>query len=97
MATKTVAGLIAALMAALVGGCGERTLNTDSIEPTIKDTIERSGAKVSEVDCPGDVTAKKGDSFDCRVALEGGSTVTVMVTQTDDQGKVKFAPKLNGK
>jgi hypothetical protein len=43
------------------------------------------------VDCPSDVKAEAGDQFDCTGTLSTGETITVHVTQTDNDGHVTWA------
>lgn len=89
---------IAAAPVALLAltGC-EKTLKTDSIEPQIEKTIEQRGTNVESVQCPSDVTAKKGGKFECTAKLQNGNEVKVQVTQTDDKGHVVFVPAQGAK
>ena len=74
-----------------LAGCSKQ-LNTDKLEPQIEKAFTQSGAAVESVDCPGDVSAKKGDKFECTVTTKGGKKGKVEVTQTDDNGHVVFRP-----
>jgi hypothetical protein len=90
---KIIALVVAPAAVFALAGC-DKTLKTDSIEPQIEKTIEQSGTQVTSVDCPGDVTAKKGAKFDCTAKLANGKEVKVQVTQTDGEGRVVFVPKV---
>jgi len=70
-------------------GCGKK-LDTESIEPQIEKIEQTASAKVESVKCPDDVTAKKGDKFECTVTFVNGKKLNVPVTQTDAEGHVKF-------
>jgi Domain of unknown function (DUF4333) len=90
---KIIALIAAPTVVLALAGC-DKTLKTDSIEPQIEKTIEQSGTQVTSVDCPGDVTAKKGNKFNCTAKLANGKEVKVAVTQTDSKGHVVFVPKV---
>jgi Domain of unknown function (DUF4333) len=89
-------GLVARFAAAgvsllLLVGC-TKTLDTPKLESTLKADIERQ-AKVSirSIACPRDVKPKKGDTFTCAILASDGSKHHVKVSQTDDQGHVRYA------
>jgi hypothetical protein len=92
LATKAVS-LVAVLTLTLGFAACTKTLNTDSIEPQIEQAVEKRGIQVKSVECPGDVDAKKGDAFDCKVTTDSGRTSNVKVTQTNDEGNVLFDPR----
>ena len=85
---------VAAVCGALaLGGCGEEQLDMGKIEKGIKDGIEKQnpGTRVEAVDCPDDVEVKKGGTFDCKVkGAQKGQEATAKVTQTDDEGNVRY-------
>lgn len=91
MLKKIIALAVVPAAVLALTGC-DKNLNTDSIEPQIEKTIEQSGAKVTSVSCPDNVTAKKGDTFTCTVKLANGKESEVPVTQTDSEGHVLFDP-----
>ncbi len=77
---------------ALAMGCG--SLDSSKGEQAIKTNIEQAtGAKAVEVDCPDDVDQKKDENFDCTATVDGQG-VNVPVEQTDDDGKIEFAPEI---
>ena len=75
----------------LLAGCTQN-LNVDSLAPSIIDGIaQQTQIKVASVDCPKEPRpVKSGDTFECTGNIEGGGTVAVAVTQTDDTGNVTW-------
>jgi hypothetical protein len=74
----------------LSAGCS-RVLDTPSVESEIKTKLEQqlSGVTV-EIECPEDVAAKAGESFDCIATSDDNSKAKIVVTQTDDDGSIDF-------
>jgi hypothetical protein len=67
-----------------------RSLNKTSMESSLKTQLEaKTGITGVTVTCPDGIKAEKGGTFTCTAAAQG-QTVTVQVTQTDDQGNVTF-------
>ncbi len=77
---------------ALVGGCSRtKTLDANDLEETLRSKIEQQlGAHGITVDCPDDEPAAAGATFQCTATSADGKTITVEVTQTDDQGNVTY-------
>lgn len=69
-----------------------QTLNVDSLAPSIIEGIaQQTQIKVASVDCPKEARPlKSGDTFECTGNIDGGGTVAVAVTQTDDTGNVTW-------
>jgi hypothetical protein len=83
--------LIALPAALALSACGTKMLNTDKLEPKIKQGIEQqAGVKVKSVDCPSDVELKAGGKFNCTAVTTGGDRATVRVIQQDDKGNVRY-------
>jgi hypothetical protein len=84
-----------AIMAVLAVGCSTlvpKTLDTGALEGTLRDQIEAQlGVNGLSVDCPDGVKAKAGGSFECTATTAEGSTLTIRVTQTDDDGRVTYS------
>ena len=80
-----------ALIMLLLGAtaCAGRPLDEITMESSIKAELGRSGIPGAVVTCPNDIKAWKGSTFTCTAAAKG-ETVTLQVTQTDDQGHVTF-------
>src|ERR1051326_4499175 len=78
-----------ALVAAIaLLGC-KKTLDNDKLVSSIKDGLAAKGLKVKSVDCPHH-DAKKDDNFPCNLVTEDGQKVVVDITQTDNDGNVKW-------
>jgi hypothetical protein len=81
---------VAAGAVLLFTGC-EKKLDTDKLEDKVKSGIEQqANVKIKSVDCPSDVKVKKGDTFNCTATSVDGQKATVKVTQSDDQGNVRY-------
>lgn len=85
------ARVITAALAVTVLGAGcTPTLDTEGLEEQILSLLEeRGGSAVTSVDCPEDVEAEAGGSFECTATGEDGEWV-VSVTQVDDEGNVEI-------
>jgi hypothetical protein len=91
-----VAGLIAC--GGVLAGCdGEASVSVGERTVDVKEIEEEGAAKLIEaadqpegsatLDCPGkEVEAKKGETLDCTLNVDDGSTLDVLVTMTDDEG-----------
>jgi translation initiation factor IF-1 len=77
---------------ALVGGCTRtKTLDANGLEEMLRAKIEQQlGTQGFSVDCPDDEPAKAGATFQCSATSAAGKTLTIEVTQTDDQGNVTW-------
>ena len=79
-----------AVMLLLLAACS-KTLEMDDVESEIQDGItEQTGIPVSDVDCPDEVEAEEGGTFECTATGEDGSEATVEVTQTSDDGDIRW-------
>jgi len=71
--------------------CGSNKIDDDKAETEIARAVRvQAGVPVKSVECPEDVTAKKGDEFECKVTAKDGTTGQVQVVQKDDEGNLKF-------
>ena len=74
----------------LLGGCTQ-VLDTGKIEEEIESGIEeQTNTTVESVDCPEDRALEEGDTFECTATAPDGSSATVEVTQTDDEGNITW-------
>jgi hypothetical protein len=64
-----------------VAGCGNRTVDTATIEKGIEGQVVATDTSVSNVDCPSDVKAQRGAKFTCGVGFSNGGSGKVEVTQ----------------
>jgi hypothetical protein len=69
----------------LFAGCSS-TLDSGSAEKSISGVFAKSGHPAKSVDCPDDIDAKKGTTFDCTITLSNGQTFKAHAVQTDDNG-----------
>jgi uncharacterized lipoprotein len=92
MLAKKAVISVALLSAFPLAGCGDSKLNTGQIEDQLKTRVGAT-TPLKSVSCPDDVTAKKGDTFICKVTVaSNGKSFDVKVTQQDDNGHVNVAP-----
>jgi hypothetical protein len=74
----------------VLAACGSKVLNTDRAEKEIAKGLKAQlHLKSVTVSCPGDVKAKKGDTFNC-TAKSGGKTARIAVVQEDDNGRISW-------
>ena len=77
------------MSAVLLTGCSTtKTLNGTDVQDAIsKGLTEQVGGGPYTVACPAEPAAQKGGTFTCEVTdPSDGSSATVTVTQTDDNG-----------
>ena len=80
-------GLAAALLAAVVSGCGQKVVDDQKLEAQIKANLEgRTGVPLASVVCPTGIEVDPGRRFDC-VAQRAGdgrkARVTVLIRNKD--------------
>lgn len=85
---STAAILAVALLAT---GC---KVDKAKLEKSITDEFTAKGIKLKSVDCPADVKAKKGETFDCKGETDEGDKIVLHVTMTDSAGSIEW--KLDG-
>lgn len=68
-----------AAMAVAVAGCGEDTLEPQSAVDLINNSLKQTGVEAESVECPDDVEAKEGETFDCDVTLPNGESGTFTI------------------
>jgi len=90
MRSRTARVLATLVLAVLAVAC-TKTLKIDQLESSlqgqIEDQLETSGVTV---DCPDDVKAETGATFECTGTMSNGDTLTIRVTQKDDNGNVTW-------
>ena len=78
------------VLATLAVAC-TKTLKIDQLEPQLESQLDAqlttTGVTVS---CSSDVKAQTGATFDCTATLPNGDTITIRVTQKDDNGNVSW-------
>lgn len=82
--------VLASCLAFMVGACSKQVDST-SVEKDVVRVVKAKLPSVSDIsaDCPGDVTAKKGKTFDCKLDL-GVKTTEVKINITDVKDKQFF-------
>jgi hypothetical protein len=73
----------------LAAGC-TRVLDKGGLEAQLAADLQASGPALT-VRCPDGVKAQVGATFQCTATDPDGSSFTITVTQTDDQGNVTWA------
>jgi hypothetical protein len=78
-------------IAVLLGACS-KTLDTGRLEDTLRDQIQAQlDIPGLTVDCPDGVKAEAGGTFECTATTGEGGTITIRVTQSDDEGRVTYS------
>ena len=84
--TLTVVTAVALALSA----CGTKTIDSGKVEKLIRDDV--APPKPTRIDCPDDVKAKKGRTFDCKLEYPGRRPATLTVHILGDDGRVSFDP-----
>ena len=81
----------ALLALALSAGCSKH-LNVDAVAPAITQGVsDQVGLKLASVTCPSDPRPlAANDTFNCTGTVDGGGSLTIAVTQTDDTGNITW-------
>ncbi|HEX8745286.1 MAG TPA: DUF4333 domain-containing protein [Thermoleophilaceae bacterium] len=88
---KPAAAAAACLAALALAACGEKTLDTGDAEKKIADGVQdEQGYEPEKVDCPDDMKAKEGETYECTVTAPGGDEVEAKITMVDDNGRFRF-------
>jgi major membrane immunogen (membrane-anchored lipoprotein) len=86
---KRAVGLGLVLCCLLILGACSKVLDMDKVESGIRDGLNEQLGVETDVDCPDERDAEKGDTFQCTVSSDG-DTATVRVEQKDDEGNVNW-------
>ncbi|HET9310320.1 MAG TPA: DUF4333 domain-containing protein [Actinomycetota bacterium] len=90
MRSRSIRLAAVAVLAVAAAAC-TKTLDTDGLETELQRQIQQqTGGTISSVNCPADVEVETGGTFDCTAEEESGATLTIRVTQSDDQGNVEW-------
>lgn len=68
-------------------------IDADKAEDLIVENISGGEVKAESADCPDDVEAKEGESFECTVIFDDGTEGTATIHITSDDGDVTFGPE----
>jgi uncharacterized protein DUF4333 len=77
---------LVAVLAFVAVGCGTKTLDQNDEVDLVNKQLASQDLKAKSVDCPSDVEAKEGDTFDCNVTLTNGKTGTYTIKITKVSG-----------
>jgi hypothetical protein len=66
-------------------------LDMNKLKEAITTGVEaQTGVEITSIDCPPNRDVEEGDTFDCTATIEDGNSLTIKVTQTDDQGNINW-------
>ena len=67
-------------------------LDVSAVAPAITQGVaDQVGLTLASVNCPPDPRPlQANDTFDCHAVVDGGGTLTIAVTQTDDTGNITW-------
>ena len=83
--------LVLVAVLALAGAACTQTLDRVSLETTLTEQLEEELDETGiTVECPDDVEVEAGAVFECSGTSADGATMTVEVTQQDDEGSVEW-------
>lgn len=90
MRTRSARLLVLAALVIAAAAC-TKTLDTDGLEGDLRSQAEEEyNITLTSVDCPADIEVEAGGTFTCDAKQESGPTLTLQVTQSDDQGTVAW-------
>ena len=80
-----------ALAAALLVGCGSKTLPGSAVSQRISAGLERQvGERPGAVRCPKEIEAKPGQRARCKIVGSDGSEIGLTVVMKDDRGRFDY-------
>jgi hypothetical protein len=83
--------LFVAVLVVAAGCTRTKTLDANQLDQMLATKMqEQLGVQGVTVSCPDDVDVAAGGTFNCTATNPNGSTITIQVAQTDDQGNVTF-------
>jgi hypothetical protein len=80
MTRMGVVAALAAIVVLVAAGCGEKTLEQSSAVDLVNKNLAANDLKAESVDCPDDVHAKEGETFQCTVTTTTGRTGVYTIT-----------------
>lgn len=83
--------LVVLAAAALLTGCGEKTIEADGAEQAVSDLVtEKAGFTPTDVECPSGVEAKDDETFECTFTAPDGDYVAKMQVLSVEGERVNF-------
>ena len=90
MASRTTRLLAVATLAVAAASC-TKSLDSDGLESMLQEQLtQETASTITAVDCPDEIKVETGGIFECTVTEESGTTFTLSLIQTDDQGHVRY-------
>jgi hypothetical protein len=90
--TRLIALTALGAIAVLASACGPAVLDDGKLQDVIAtDFAKQTHVEVQSVDCPDGQKIAQGATFNCTLTAADGTTYTIKVTQTDDQGNVHWS------
>ncbi len=84
--------MVVAILAFPAGCTRTKTLDGPGLNSALaSDLSQKLGVQGITVSCPADEPAEAGHTFDCTATNADGTTITLHVTESDDQGHVTYA------
>ena len=74
----------------MLASCGISEVDIPVVEKSIVDGVAEQVEEDVTASCPDQVDWKTGDTFDCDVEFDDGSTATARVEMADDEGNVNW-------
>lgn len=86
--------VLIAVLAVSLTGCEFSVggnLDMEEVETGISDGLEEQlDVEIESVDCPEEVKMEKGNDFECTATDSEGSSATISVVQTNDDGNLDW-------
>ena len=91
LSRRAVRSLLLPAVLIALGACGV-TVDIAGVEKSIQEgVVQQLGLAMKSVTCPTESrAAKAGDTFECTGKPEIGGSLSVQVTQKDDQGNIEW-------
>ena len=84
--------MVVAILAFPAGCTRTKTLDGDQLNQVLATNLDQKlQTEGFTVSCPDDQPAEAGHTFDCTATNPDGTTITLHVTESDDQGHVTYA------
>ena len=81
----------ACLAVVALAACGDKTLDSGDAEDKITEGVkEQQNYEPEKVECPDDMKAEEGKTYECTVTAPGGREATAKLTMIDDEGRFRF-------
>jgi Domain of unknown function (DUF4333) len=98
--TKRMAAVlgVAGVLALAAAGCGTKTIDHSDEVDLVNKQLDSQNLKAKSVDCPDDVEAKEGETFNCDITLTNGNTGTYAITVekvSDDNASLRVTGAKN--